>query len=417
MKRFWKKIGAEKDFSVISISDDIIRGARFHLRSKKWHLTSFYAAETTDDSRNEKLREVVRKIGSSDYCAVTGKVPEGVFFRFNSTDMPEKSQRGAVEFELLRQVIRVPEKSVFQFTTDPIAGAEDAVGVNVTLYPQQSIDEISALLTGSGCTADEFIFPFMAVADTMPQLYLPEIESEFYFNNGKWMPVPSDPAELEVLTDRAVSAVQKRFVLPEDDDFPVREYLPVLMTAGVIAANGVSAVSSSLRVLPEKVRPVRYRQHVVLAALLVVLLLVNLGWKFYRTHGKTIREYRKSVVSVKQLKAKTAKMKTTIKRETKDNKEIARVVEMNSGNRVVVPEFALISDILPKDVMVSSIRWNDEAIDMVLICENDKIDLPRLLQPLYRWQVAQLQQRQAGDSAVATINLKLVPLKAKDGEK
>ena len=90
---------------------------------------------------------------------------------------------------------------------------------------------------------------------------------------------------------------------------------------------------------------------------------------------------------------------------------------MNSGNRVVVPEFALISDILPKDVMVSSIRWNDEAIDMVLICENDKIDLPRLLQPLRRWQVAQLQQRQAGDSAVATINLKLVPLKAKDGEK
>lgn len=417
MKRFWKKIGAEKDFSVISVADDSIRGVRFHFRSKKWQLSSYFAVAATEETRDEMFREVVRKIGAADYCAVTGKVQEGVFFRFDSTDLPENAQRGVVEIELPRQVIRVPEKYQFQFCTDQTAGEDGSLGVNVTLYPQKTVDEISGLLSRSGCFADEFIYPFMAVTREFSRLYLPEIESGFFFDRGKWMPVPSDAAAREDLTAGAVEMVQKLFVFPEDDGFQVREYLPALMGAAVIAAGGVSAVSSSLRILPEKVRPVRYRKHVILTVLLAVLLLVNLGWRFFRTHGKMIREYRKTVSATKQLKAKTAEMKSSVKRGAKENKEMARIVEMNSGNRAVVQEFALISGILPKDVLVSSIRWNDNAIDMVLVCENDKIDIPRLIQPLQRWRVAQLQQRQAGDSAVATINLKLVPLKEEKGEK
>jgi hypothetical protein len=62
-------------------------------------------------------------------------------------------------------------------------------------------------------------------------------------------------------------------------------------------------------------------------------------------------------------------------------------------------------------------RWSDSSIDMVLQCENDKLDISALFMPLRRWRIAQLQQRQAGDSAVATINLKLAPLNAPDKNK
>jgi len=143
----------------------------------------------------------------------------------------------------------------------------------------------------------------------------------------------------------------------------------------------------------------------------LVLLLVNLGWRFYRTHGKTIREYRKTVTATKQLKAKTAKIERNNKRDLKENKETARVVEMNSGNREAVQEFALLSEVLPKNVLVTSMRWNDNAVDLTLVCEDDTLDLSRLIQPLRRWKVEQQQQRRTGDSAVATINAKLVLLK------
>ena len=409
MKHFWKKLGAEKDFSVIAIGDNVIRGARFHQRSKKWHLTAFYSVDADGDDKSGKLREVVRKVGSPDCSIVTGNAPESVFFRFASVELPEKAQRGAVELELPRHVIRVPDKYAFQFTVDPDADADGAVGVNVTLYPQQTLDEIAGLLTGSGCSADEFVFPFMAVSREMPRLYLPEIEKDFYFCDGKWMPVPSDQAAQEELIAEAEATVQESFVLPVDNEIDVREYLPLLMTAKVIADKGISAVSS--RVLPEKVRPVRYRQHVVLAVMLLVLLLINLGWKFYRTHGKTIREYRKTVTATKQLKAKTAKIERNNKRDLKENKETARVVEMNSGNRETVQEFALLSEVLPKNVLVTSMRWNDNAVDLTLVCEDDTLDLSRLIQPLRRWKVEQQQQRRTGDSAVATINAKLVLLK------
>ena len=102
-------------------------------------------------------------------------------------------------------------------------------------------------------------------------------------------------------------------------------------------------------------------------------------------------------------------MKSSAKRNSKELKEMSRVVDMNVGKFDAVLELGLLSEILPANVMVSSLRWSDSDIDMVLQCENDKLDVPALIQPLRRWRVAQLQQRQGGDSAVATINLKLSP--------
>ena len=166
----------------------------------------------------------------------------------------------------------------------------------------------------------------------------------------------------------------------------------------------------AFRVLPERVRPVRFRQHIIIAALLTILLLAGLVWYFFRTYGGAIREYRRLSAEVRKLKKETAVMKTSSKRSSKELKEMGRVVEMNIGKYDAVRELGLISEILPSNVMVSSMRWGEAEIDMVLQCENDKLDLTALIQPLRRWRIAQLQQRQSGESAVATINLKLAPM-------
>ena len=86
-----------------------------------------------------------------------------------------------------------------------------------------------------------------------------------------------------------------------------------------------------------------------------------------------------------------------------------RVIESASGDPDVIQKFALLSNALPGNVLVSSIRWSESSIDMILQCEDAKLDLPRIINPLGLWKIGQLQQRQTGDSAVATITLKLVP--------
>ena len=71
--------------------------------------------------------------------------------------------------------------------------------------------------------------------------------------------------------------------------------------------------------------------------------------------------------------------------------------------------FALISKILPRTVMVSSLRWSDSGIDLVMQSEEGNLDVQSILRPLTAWKIGQLQQRQFGDSAVTTVTVKLVP--------
>ena len=75
----------------------------------------------------------------------------------------------------------------------------------------------------------------------------------------------------------------------------------------------------------------------------------------------------------------------------------------------VLETFALISKILPRTVMVSSLRWSDSGIDLVMQSEEGNLDVPAILRPLAAWKIGQLQQRQSGDRAVTAVTVKLIP--------
>ena len=160
-------------------------------------------------------------------------------------------------------------------------------------------------------------------------------------------------------------------------------------------------------------RPVRFRSHIITSVILVIALIASLVWRFTLTYGQSISEYRRITAETKRLKQRTTELKRSVKRNSKELKEMTRLVSMAVGEPDAVAEFALLSDTLPKDVLVSSIRWNETDIDVVMQCENSQLDLPALIMPLKYWKVGSLQQRQTGDSAVATINLKLIPYDAK----
>lgn len=94
-----------------------------------------------------------------------------------------------------------------------------------------------------------------------------------------------------------------------------------------------------------------------------------------------------------------------------------RVIATASGDPDVIVKLAMLSNALPGNVLVSYIRWSDSGVDMALQCEDSKIDLPGIINPLKLWKIGQLQQRQTGGSAVATISLKLVPLTNREVKK
>ncbi|MCI5779505.1 MAG: hypothetical protein MR051_06805 [Lentisphaeria bacterium] len=410
MNRLWQRISLGREFSVIGAVDGVVRGGRFVRSGKTWRMAVWAAEPEREDGGTGAWSEVMRRIGTADCCVVTGKVEGALFFRFASTELPVAAQRGAVEFELPRRLLRMPDAGLVQFAPDMTVGADRMIGVNVAVFPASQMGVLAKKLEKSGCRADEFLYPFLAVSPELPEIFLPSVESDFYFADSEWKPVPGDPAEAAKITGRMLEALRRRFLLPGDAEFVPEEFLPILLAAKVVAGGAVHRYPDAFKALPDRIRPVRFRRHLIISALLGILLAADLVWMFSRTWGDEILEYRSLSREERKLKSQIATMKSSAKRGAKELKEMSRVVDMNVGEYDAVREFGLISDILPSDVMVSGIRWSDTDIDLVLQCENDKLDVPALIQPLKRWRVAQLQQRQAGDSAVATINLKLAPL-------
>ena len=122
------------------------------------------------------------------------------------------------------------------------------------------------------------------------------------------------------------------------------------------------------------------------------------------------RDNRELQSQNKKLKRDIDSARRASKQLHKEQKEMERVLASVSGDPDVVAKLALLSNALPGNVLVSYIRWNDSGIDMTIQSEDAKLDLPRIINPLGFWKIGQLQQRQTGDSAVATISLKLIPI-------
>jgi len=186
----------------------------------------------------------------------------------------------------------------------------------------------------------------------------------------------------------------------------------VLICGRMVISGKINRPQSLLAVLPEKLRPVRFRKHLILTAFLAILLVGALVIRFSRTWGADYTSYRSLVKEIRRLKRDTAAMKAQNKKASREVKEMQKVLATSTGDPDMLAKFAILSEALPANVLVSNVRWHDSGVDMVLLCEDDKLDLPGIINKLGIWKIGQLQQRQTGDSAVATINLKLVPIES-----
>lgn len=408
---FWKKLYFGRTFSVISADAEFVRGGKFHRKGKHWKMIAFVSEKISEDAPLAAWRKVSRQIGLAEYRVITGRIDGVAFFRFPSVAMDSTAQRGAVDFEMPRQLLKVPENYRTQFC---VSGKNpdnpDEVLVNVAVFPDRVMEKLSRKMQKAGVMADEFIYPFMALDNDLDSLILPEIDSEFCYTGNSWMPFPPENVCNEN-SEKWLARLQKSFILPRKKDFVPRDYLMLLLAAEVLAGGKMTDSPESFRVLPDPVRPVRFRGHLIMTALLAILLIVSLVWRFTLTFGDDISEYRRILSETKRIQQRNKELKSSIKRSSKDIKEMTRLLETESGEADAVAEFALFSETLPQNVLVSSIRWNKSDIDVTVQCEDSNFDFDQLFKPLKYWKVSQ-QGRQNQDSAVATITLKLTPFDA-----
>lgn len=413
MKMFWKKLHLGREFSVLYAGRECIYGGKFHRKNKTWKLASFAVEKIDEKNPAAAWKKVFRSVGKAEFCAVTGNVDGNSFFRFTSADMDSRAQRGAVEFELPRQLLKVPEKPLVQFcVSGRPADDPGSVTVNAVVFPEDKMAEFIRNMNDAGVQVDEFIHPFMAVDDESAVLMLPEIEPDFIYAAQSWMPMP-DAEEVQKNRQHWIGRLAGIFDFSGKSGFDADEFLPLLLVAKVIVSGKLQSAPDAFRVLPDSSRLVRFRGHLTLTAILLVALVGTLIWRFYNTYGMDIREYRAVNAEIKSLKQKTSELKSSNKRSSKDLKEMSRIIAMEVGEADAVAEFALLSETLPLDVLVSSVRWNETDIDVSMQCENTQLDLPALIAPLKYWKVGSVQQSQHNDSPVATINLKLIPYDAK----
>jgi hypothetical protein len=395
-------------FAVVFCSPELFRGAVFVKRNAKWVLVRSGEIDSAEGLPGDRLKQLLKEIGYSGDTDlyITGDLADSYCFNWESVPLPPRDQQGAVEMELTSALPGNMDEPVFQFTESPVR-EDGAVTVRVCAFPAASLNQISAMLNRANVKADEFVSPLVCLESDDAPVSFDCINSGFFFQNGVWKKCAGREKMLENAREEWLKVMKNAFVLPEN--FDVAKFLSILLVARLECSGHSVKERISLRVLPDQSRPLRYRAQIQLGAVLLVLLIANLLWAAYLNFGSEYREAREITSEIDSCRRKITAINSRLKRNQKAIRDMERVVGINAGESDIIGKLAAFSRLLPENVLVSSMRWNDSGVDLQLQSENANINLPELLKPLNFWKIGNLQQRQMCGSDVTSITLRLVP--------
>ena len=129
------KIGETTNFTVVSFNSATICGGVFNLRAGTWRMTRS-AVRTLAGAKDEsaRWRELWKELsGGRDLIVLTGAIPGGVFFSYDTVALPPREQREALMMELPRQLLSPQNDPVVQFL--PTASADSTVFFSRSMPP------------------------------------------------------------------------------------------------------------------------------------------------------------------------------------------------------------------------------------------------------------------------------------------
>ena len=403
------KFSSLHEFAVLVFFPSGIKGCWFKKKSGRFSLKNFASLPVHAENPAEDWKKIRKELGFGSDCILflAGNIGnDGVFYRTVTPDLPSKAMKDALHFELPGQLPREVTDEDIQFIPAGKLPESSECAVNVYAFTQAGLDKVTALISQSFRKADYLLYPLLSLKLDDPPCFLPEIEPEFFFADGQWH-------DRDRWDDSMFEPWEKQFrdlfVLPAEKEFPLRDYLSCLLIARLAASAEFQALRTGIRVLPRKFRPGRLRTQLKIMAVLLGLLAFGLIWEHGGNLIRSSQEQGRLEAERANLDQQVRRLRSKLKAGEKEQKELARVLNQKPADNQIIERIADLSRLLPNNVMVQSLRWSDNSVDLMLRSEAENLNLPQLLKPLTYWKVAQLQERRRNNDVTRMITLKLVP--------
>ena len=403
------KFSSLHEFAVLVFFPSGIKGCWFKKKSGRFSLKNFASLPVHAENPAEDWKKIRKELGFGSDCILflSGNIGnDGVFYRTVTPDLPSKAMKDALYFELPGQLPREVTDEDIQFIPAGKLPDSSECAVNVYAFTQAGLDKVTALISQSFRKADYLLYPLLSLKLDDPPCFLPEIEPEFFFADGQWH-------DRDRWDDSMYEPWEKQFRdlfdLPAGKEFPLRDYLSCLLIARLAASAEFQALRTGIRVLPRKFRPGRLRTQLKIMAVLLGLLAFGLIWEHGGNLIRSSQEQGRLEAERANLDQQVRRLRSKLKAGEKEQKELARVLNQKPADNQIIERIADLSRLLPNNVMVQSLRWSDNSVDLMLRSEAENLNLPQLLKPLTYWKVAQLQERRRNNDVTRMITLKLVP--------
>lgn len=390
------------DYVVISFdAATALHGIRFRVRGNRIKLIAHAQSAPEAGDLLFRLETLGKELGISRgvYLYFTGELAGGGYFECRTADLPRREMADSLVFSAGEHLPKLPDFCRTEF----VAGvpADGMVAVKAYAFPAPALEPWNEALTALKWRPDGFIYPLLALPELSPEsaVLLPELGNDFFRRNGSWVPAVPEPPEC----NRELKQYLATF-FPEG--FGDDAFLGCALVAARVAQRDFAAIRPVMAVFPEALAPRRIRRQLQSTVLLLSLWLAVGLWYM----GQAIYTYASArtrlVTSIDDLTSKTMELERKLKSQKKNQKEYKRILELSNGDRDFLGRLALLSGILPDDVLLSNVRAAENAWELTLLTESEELDLGRELRRLAGFKLTGLQQR-AMNSSITSITAKL----------
>ena len=392
-----------KKLAVAAFSNDTVSGVIFRRNKEILEPLIFVREQISDKDPSLAWKSVLKQLGRGKDCPLylTGALREGVSFDVQLADLAPRLQKQALELELPRHLLSVPENMRFQFL--PL-GEPEGGSANLRVYaaPEKSFEPVAAMLTQGSSCADGFIFPALALSDGDPLFFANEMDPERAFADGVWCQGVADADMVSLWREK----LQNEISMKPNAGFELKDCLLHVIAARALFKHGDYP---GLEILPNQLRPQRVRKQVRTTVILAILLVLSLLWSKGGSWKNNYKEMRSVTKDIQKLMRENTETKRKLKMKEKGQKELNRILNLKAGENELPGKLADLSSVLPDNALVTNLRWSENSVDLQIQTVADQNKISAAVRQLPYWKVGQLQQRRWGNSTSTMITLKLIP--------
>ena len=368
-----------------------VYGVRLRKQKRGLEVYKYASAEHSDwqNAANTVLKELA--VNNSVYAVLGLNLEQSEVFECMLPAASSEVMREALKFEVPRQLLSVPESFRLQYAVLNHDTDNGMNKVRCAVLPENAMLKLFGELAAMRNKPDAVVHPLLALPEMSGPVMFREISENLYWQDGCWLTM--EPGiEVNAQLDEFL---KKHCLLPENTESFLSEYRGALLLA-IFAVQSIFAdksVLAAVNVLPDFLRPARYRTQLRLMALLAVLLIAVNVFRYAGGFISEYREYRKLVASVKNTRNKVQDLRKKVKKGEKILKEHQRTAELKFGSRECLGYLGYLSEKLPDDVSLSNFRWNEGIMDINLQTTSPDLDLVSFCNRLPGVKVLSASQR------------------------